>query len=154
MNYDRGYLNQLSALRDERLPTRLAEQSSTSPISAATRFNSPMPFPSRRMVSAARRVSSVTWSASRNQWTMPPAGLCTRYGNLGEWHSHPRLLDARPSETDIAQLANLSSEFAADGLSGLMTIAANFGDFSLLSYDPSTREREGRSLRSTILTTR
>jgi len=47
---------------------------------------------------------------------------------LGEWHSHPRYANARPGNTDIAQLAYLGSELAADGLPGLMAIAAHQGD--------------------------
>jgi hypothetical protein len=69
---------------------------------------------------------------------------------LGEWHSHPRYANARPSDTDIAQLAYLGSELAADGLPGLMAIAAHHAAFSLLSFDPSLCRQEGRILRVAI----
>jgi hypothetical protein len=69
---------------------------------------------------------------------------------LGEWHSHPRYANARPSDTDIAQLAYLGGELAADGLPGLMAIAAHYGDFSLLSFDPALCRQEGRILRVAI----
>jgi hypothetical protein len=69
---------------------------------------------------------------------------------LGEWHSHPRYANARPSDIDIAQLAYLGSELAADRLPGLMAIAAHHGDFSLLSFDPSLCRQEGRILRVAI----
>jgi hypothetical protein len=49
-----------------------------------------------------------------------------------------------------AQSANLGSELAADGLPGLIAIAAHHGDFSLLSFDPSLCRQEGRILRVAI----
>jgi len=69
---------------------------------------------------------------------------------LGEWHSHPRYANARPSDTDIAQLAYLGSELAADGLPGLMAIAAHYGDFSLLSFDPAQCRQQGRVLKVAV----
>lgn len=137
VSYDRGFLSQLSALRDERLPNEtggaivgIADFSRYSlhlahalsqpedSLGSPTRFE-------RGVVGLAQSLDDV---ARRSMHQV-------RY--LGEWHSHPRYANARPSDTDIAQLAYLGSELAADGLPGLMAIAAHEGDFSVLSFDPS-----------------
>ncbi|SFN37991.1 integrative and conjugative element protein, VC0181 family [Bradyrhizobium sp. Rc3b] len=140
VSYDRGFLVQLAALRDLRLPNEtggafvgIADWSRSSlhlahafpepedSVSSRTRFE-------RGVVGLAKSIDDV---ARRSMHQV-------RY--LGEWHSHPRYASARPSETDIAQLAYLGAELAADGLPGLMAIAAHCGEFSLLSFDP-TRSR-------------
>lgn len=150
VSYDRGFLDQLSALRDVRLPNEtggaivgLADFSRKS-LHLAHAFpqpedslGSPTCF-ERGVVGLVQSIDDVT-RRSMHQ---------VRY--LGEWHSHPRYANARPSDTDIAQLAYLGAELAADGLPGLMAIAAHHGDFSLLSFDPSLCRGEGRILRVAI----
>lgn len=51
---------------------------------------------------------------------------------VGEWHSHPRLSSAWPSEIDLDQLAWLESELVSEGLPGLMAIAADDGKYSII----------------------
>lgn len=150
ISYDRGFLDQLSALRDARLPNEtggaivgIADFSRNSlhlahalpepedSLGSPTRFE-------RGVVGLAKSIDDVT-RRSMHQ---------VRY--LGEWHSHPRYADARPSDIDIAQLAYLGSELSADGLPGLMAIAAHHGDFSLLSFDPSLCKSEGRLLKVAV----
>ncbi|UGY17981.1 ThiF family adenylyltransferase [Bradyrhizobium septentrionale] len=137
VSYDRGFLVQLAALRDLRLPNEtggafvgIADWSRFS-LHLAHAFpepedsvGSPTQF-ERGVVGLAKSIDDV---ARRSMHQV-------RY--LGEWHSHPRYANARPSETDIAQLAYLGAELAADGLPGLMAIAAHCGEFSLLSFDPT-----------------
>jgi hypothetical protein len=137
VNYDRGFLDQLSALRDERLPNEtggaivgIADFSRNS-LHLAHAFSQPedsLGSPTRFERGVLGLAQSIDDVARRSMHQV-------RY--LGEWHSHPRYANARPSDTDIAQLAYLGSELAADGLPGLMAIAAHEGDFSLLSFDPS-----------------
>ncbi len=150
VSYDRGFLAQLSALRDQRLPNEtggaivgIADRSRHAlhlahafpepedSIGSPTRFE-------RGVVGLAKSIDDVA-RLSKHQ---------VRY--LGEWHSHPRYANARPSDTDIAQLAYLGSELAADGLPGLMAIAAHYGDFSLLSFDPAQCRQQGRVLKVAV----
>jgi hypothetical protein len=51
---------------------------------------------------------------------------------VGEWHSHPRQPSAWPSVIDLSQLAWLDSELAIEGLPGLMAIAADDGNYSII----------------------
>jgi len=51
---------------------------------------------------------------------------------VGEWHSHPRQSSAWPSVIDLSQLAWLDSELAIEGLPGLMAIAADDGNYSII----------------------
>lgn len=147
VSYDRGFLDQLSKLRKERLPnetggaivgiadfSREALHLAHALSEPEDSLRSPTRF-ERGVVGLAQSIDEVG-RRSMHQ---------VRY--LGEWHSHPRYANARPSETDIAQLAYLGNELAADGLPGLMAIAAHCGDFSLLSFDPSLCERKGDVLR-------
>lgn len=46
---------------------------------------------------------------------------------VGEWHSHPDGVKARPSKTDMSQLAWLAQSLAADGCPGLMLIVGAEG---------------------------
>jgi Prokaryotic E2 family A/ThiF family/Prokaryotic homologs of the JAB domain len=150
VNYDRGFLDQLSALRDEPLPNEtggaivgIADFSRNSlhlahalaqpedSLGSPTRFE-------RGVVGLAQSIDEVARQSMHQ----------VRY--LGEWHSHPRYASARPSDTDIAQLAYLGSELAVDGLPGLMAIAAHQEDFSLLSFEPTLCRQEGRILRVAI----
>jgi hypothetical protein len=144
VNYDRGFFAQLSALRDLRLPNEtggamvgIADMSRHA-IHLAHAFPEPedsVASPTgfeRGVVGLAKSIDDVT---RRSMYQV-------RY--LGEWHSHPRYANARPSGIDIAQLAYLGSKLAADGLPGLMAIAADYGDFSLLSFDPTQCSQEGR----------
>ncbi len=112
VSYDRGFLDQLSALRDERLPNE-----------------------------TGGAIVGIADFSGRSMHQV-------RY--LGEWHSHPRYANSRPSDTDIAQLAYLGGELEADGLPGLMAIAADCGDFSLLSFDPSLCRQEGLILKVAV----
>lgn len=150
VSYDRGFLAQLSALRDQRLPNEtggaivgIADMSRNA-IHLAHAF--PEPEDSRSSPTRFERgvvglVESIEDVARRSMHQV-------RY--LGEWHSHPRYANAHPSDTDIAQLAYLGGELAADGLPGLMAIAAHRGDFSVLSFDPAQCQRQGRILKVAI----
>jgi hypothetical protein len=144
VSYDRGFLDQLSRLRDERLPNETGgaivgiADFSREAIHLAHAFSQPedsLGRPTRFERGVVGLAQSIDDVARRSMHQV-------RY--LGEWHSHPRYANARPSETDIAQLVYLGSELAADGLPGLMAIAAHHGDFSLLSFDPSVRGGHGR----------
>jgi hypothetical protein len=150
VNYDRGFLAQLSALRDQRLPNEtggaivgIADMSRNA-LHLAHAFPEPEDSRSgptrfeRGVVGLAKSIDDVTHRSMHQ----------VRY--LGEWHSHPRYANARPSDTDIAQLAYLGSELAADGLPGLMAIAAHYGDFSLLSFDPAQCRQQGRGLKIAV----
>ena len=150
VSYDRGFLAQLSALRDQRLPNEtggaivgIADMSRNA-IQLAHAF--PEPEDSRSSPTRFERgvfglVELIEDVARRSMHQV-------RY--LGEWHSHPRYANAHPSDTDIAQLAYLGGELAADGLPGLMAIAAHRGDFSVLSFDPTQCQRQGRILKVAI----
>jgi len=150
VNYDRGFLAQLSALRDQRLPNETGgaivgiADMSRSALHLAHAL--PEPEDSRSSPTRFERgvvglVESIDDVAHRSMHQV-------RY--LGEWHSHPRYANALPSDTDIAQLAYLGGELAADGLPGLMAIAAHHGDFSMLSFDPTQCQRQGRILKIAI----
>ena len=150
VSYDRGFLDQLSALRDGRLPNEtggaivgIADFSRNS-LHLAHAF----PQPEDSLGSPTRFERGVVGLAQSIDDVARRSMHQVRY--LGEWHSHPRYANARPSDTDIAQLAYLGSELAADGLPGLMAIAAHHADFSLLSFDPSLCRQEGRILRVAI----
>jgi hypothetical protein len=150
VNYDRGFLDQLSALRDERLPNEtggaivgIADFSRKS-LHLAHAFAQPedgLGSPTRFERGVVGLTQSIDEVARQSMHQV-------RY--LGEWHSHPRYASARPSGTDIAQLVYLGSELAADGLPGLMAIAAHRGDFSLLSFDPTLCRQEERILRVAV----
>lgn len=150
VSYDRGFLNQLSALRDERLPNETGgaivgiADFSRQALHLAHAFPQPedsLGSPTRFERGVVGLAQSIDDAGRRSMHQV-------RY--LGEWHSHPRYANARPSDTDIAQLAYLGGELAADGLPGLMAIAAHYGDFSLLSFDPALCRQEGRILRVAI----
>jgi hypothetical protein len=150
VSYDRGFLAQLSALRDQRLPNEtggaivgIADMSRNA-LHLAHAF--PEPEDSRSSPTGFERgvvglTESIDDVARRSMHQV-------RY--LGEWHSHPRYANAVPSDTDIAQLAYLGGELAPDGLPGLMAIAAHHGDFSLLTFDPAQCQRQGRILEVAI----
>jgi hypothetical protein len=154
VSYDRGFLAQLSTLRDQRLPNEtggaivgIADMSRNA-LHLAHAFpepedsrGSPTRF-ERGVVGLAQSIDDVARRSIHQ----------VRY--LGEWHSHPRYANALPSDTDIAQLAYLGGELAADGLPGLMAIAADRGDFSVLSFDPAQCERKGHVLRVAVRYTR
>jgi hypothetical protein len=136
VNYDCGFLAQLAGLRNQRLPDETGgaivgiADFSRNAIHLAHAF--PEPEDSRGSPTGFERgvvglVASIDDVARRSMHQV-------RY--LGEWHSHPRYADALPSDTDLAQLAYLGGELAADGLPGLMAIAAQSGEFSVLSFDP------------------
>ena len=54
---------------------------------------------------------------------------------IGEWHSHPVGASARPSLTDLAQLAWLTKELEMEGLPGLIAIAAGDEKFCIALCD-------------------
>jgi hypothetical protein len=150
VSYDRGFLHQLSVLRDERLPNETGgaivgiADFSRQALHLAHAFPQPedsLGSPTRFERGVVGLAQSIDDAGRRSMHQV-------RY--LGEWHSHPRYANARPSDTDIAQLAYLGGELAADGLPGLMAIAAHYGDFSLLSFDPALCRQEGRILRVAI----
>lgn len=137
VSYDQGFLAQLSMLRDQRLPNEtggaivgIADMSRDA-LHLAHAF--PEPEDSRSSPTRFERgvVGLVDSIDDVAQLSMHQV----RY--LGEWHSHPRYANALPSDTDLAQLAYLGGELAVDGLAGLMAIAAHYGDFSILSFDPT-----------------
>ncbi len=143
VNYDRGFLAQLRALRDRRLPNEtggaivgIADMSRNA-IHLAHAF----PEPEDSRSSPTRFERGVVGLASSIEAVARRSMHQVRY--VGEWHSHPRYANAGPSDTDLAQLAYLGGELAADGLPGLMAIAADRGDFSVLSFDPALCRRQG-----------
>ena len=126
-----------------KLPTRPAELSSASPISAATRSISPMPFPSRgqsRQPDAFRARRGRLWF---NHRPTPPAGRCTRCGILGEWHSHPAYA-TRARATPTSPSSPIWAASSRRRVARPHGHRSPLGDFSLLSFDPSLC-RGGRS---------
>jgi hypothetical protein len=143
VNYDRGFLAQLSALRDQRLPNEtggaivgIADMSRN-----ALHLTHAFPEPEDSRSSPAHFERGVVGLAESVDDVAQRSMHQVRY--LGEWHSHPRYANALPSDTDITQLAYLGGELAADGLPGLMAIAADQGDFSVITFDPVQCERNG-----------
>jgi hypothetical protein len=150
VSYDRGFFAQLSALRDLRLPNETggAMVGIVDRSRKALHLAHAFPEPEDSLGSPTRFERGVVGLAEAIDDIARRSMYQVRY--LGEWHSHPRYADARPSDTDIAQLAYLGSELAADELPGLMAIAADSGDFALLSFDPAQCQQQGRIFRVAI----
>jgi hypothetical protein len=105
VSYDRGFLDQLSALRDEGLPNETGgaivgiADFSRQALHLAHAF----PQPEDSLGSPTRFERGVVGLAQSIDDVARQSMHQVRY--LGEWHSHPRYANARPSNTDIAQLA-------------------------------------------------
>ncbi len=132
VTYDAGLLEILAAMRGSKLPNEtggvLLGVADMSRKSVHVAHALPEPEDScgsqagfeRGVVNLTDQVSSAI-AATMHQ---------LRY--VGEWHSHPNLVSAMPSNVDLAQVLWLGQELQNEGLPALMAIAAQDGNFSFV----------------------
>jgi proteasome lid subunit RPN8/RPN11 len=130
VTYDDDLMDELTRLRADRLPNEtggvllgVADMSRKS-IHVAHAF--PQPEDSQGSVQGFER--GVVGLFETVKGAIEASMHQLRY--VGEWHSHPRRSSPLPSTTDLTQLAWLAAELDAEGLPGLMAIAADNGRFA------------------------
>jgi hypothetical protein len=141
VRYDEGLLHQLASLRELKLPNEtggvllgIADFSRKS-----IHLSHAMPPPKDSLGTPTEFERGVVGLVDEMNRVVESTMYQLRY--IGEWHSHPPSASAWPSAKDLTQLAWLKSELSAEGLPGLMAIAADDGSYSILfGRDGETRD--------------